>query len=120
MLFDSTDLADRFLAKEASIDFDALDFGVIGINDDDEVVVYNKAEVDFAGLTTDTVIGQDLFEEVAPCMNNFLVSQRLEDEDEIDDTIDYVLTLKMKPTKVKIRLLKRGDVDTRYILIQRN
>ena len=39
-------------------------------------------------------------------MNNYLVAQRFIDEPEIDDTIDFVLTLRMRPTPVKLRLLK--------------
>ena len=52
-------------------------------------------------------------------MNNFMVAQRFEDEAEIDDVIDYVLTLRMRPTPVRLRLLKSAAASRRYILIQR-
>jgi hypothetical protein len=64
-----------------------------------------------------------LFTNVAPCLNNFMVAQRFEDaQDEgsaLDDTIDYVLTLRMRPVKVKLRLLAAPGSDKRYVLVQR-
>ena len=45
------------------------------------------------------MLGRPLFTQVAPCLNNFMVAQRFEDAadegSELDDTIDYVLTLRM-------------------------
>jgi hypothetical protein len=55
-------------------------------------------------------------------MNNFLVAQRFEDAqasgEALDLTVDYVLTLRMRPVKVKLRLLA-GEGPTRYVLVQR-
>jgi hypothetical protein len=56
-------------------------------------------------------------------MNNFMVAQRFEDAEDdgvaLDDTIDYVLTLRMRPVKVKLRLLAEPGSDQRYVLVQR-
>ena len=38
---------------------------------------------------------------------------------ELDDTIDYVLTLRMRPIKVKLRLLASAGGAHRYVLVQR-
>jgi hypothetical protein len=69
------------------------------------------------------VLGQPLFTNVAPCLNNFMVAQRFEDAQDdgaaLDDTIDYVLTLRMRPVKVKLRLLAEPGSDQRYVLVQR-
>jgi hypothetical protein len=69
------------------------------------------------------VVGHPLFTIVAPCMNNFLVAQRFADAaasgDELDEVVDYVLTLRMRPIKVKLRLLAGAASDLRYVLIQR-
>ena len=100
-------------------DRDALAFGVIGFSESTEVEIYNATESRLAGLRPERVIGKSYFTGVAPCMNNFLVSQRFEDEAELDEVIDYVLTLRMRPTKVKLRMLKQPGVARRYILIQR-
>jgi hypothetical protein len=69
------------------------------------------------------VVGQPLFTNVAPCLNNFMVAQRFEDAQDdgstLDDTIDYVLTLRMRPVKVALRLLASPGVAHRYVLVQR-
>jgi hypothetical protein len=56
-------------------------------------------------------------------MNNFLVAQRFEDSasagEALDATIDYVLTLRMRPVKVKLRLLSMPGAAMRHILVQR-
>jgi hypothetical protein len=56
---------------------------------------------------------------VGQCMNNFMVAQRFEDEAEIDDIVPYVLTLRMRPTRVRLRLLASATSPRRYILIER-
>lgn len=98
---------------------DALPFGVIGFGSDGTVELYSAAESRMAGLSPDRVVGKHLFTVVAPCMNNYMVAQRFQDEPELDATIDYVLTLRMRPTPVKMRLLKKADAPRRYLLIQR-
>jgi hypothetical protein len=52
-------------------------------------------------------------------MNNFLVAQRFEEASEVDEVIDYVLTLRMRPTKVRLRMLQKPGVARKYILIKR-
>lgn len=84
---------------------------------------YNRFESTAAGLSPQRVLGSSLFEVVAPCMNNFLVAQRFEDalaeSVKLDETINYVLTLRMRPVKVKLRLLAAPDSATRYVLVHR-
>jgi photoactive yellow protein len=102
---------------------DQLDFGVIGFDAETNVCRYNRTESEAAGLTPPRVLGQPLFTNVAPCLNNFLVAQRFEDAEDnataLDDTIDYVLTLRMRPIKVALRLLAEPGSAVRYVLVQR-
>ena len=104
-------------------DLDGLDFGVIGIDATGVVQRYNHFESKAAGLSPQRVLGQPLFTVVAPCMNNFMVAQRFEDAlasgSPLDAVVDYVLTLRMRPVKVKLRLLAATDSANRYVLVQR-
>ena len=56
-------------------------------------------------------------------MNNFMVAQRFEVAAQsgtaLDVTIDYVLTLRMRPVKVKLRLLAGTERGIRYVLVKR-
>jgi len=98
---------------------DALSFGVVGLDANTHVEVYNATEARMSGLDPSTVVGVPFFDAVGQCMNNFMVAQRFEDEAEIDDILPYVLTLRMRPTKVRLRLLQSANHPRRYVLIQR-
>jgi photoactive yellow protein len=104
-------------------ELDRLDFGVIGFDASGVVRRYNTYKSDAAGLSLPRVVGQALFTVVAPCMNNYLVAQRFEDAaatgDRLDDTIDYVLTLRMRPVRVRLRLLAAAGAAYRYVLVKR-
>ncbi len=106
-----------------SAQLDALAYGVIGFDDEGIVKVYNAYESKVAGLSLESVIDADLFNTVAPCMNNFLVAQKFEDamgeSAELDEVMDYVLTLKMKPTRVKLRLISSPQITLNYVVILR-
>lgn len=120
--FDAPGLA-QLLDASSPEALDALDFGVIAFDADTIVQRYNATESQAAGLSPQRVIGEPLFTNVAPCMNNFMVAQRFEDAadqgSELDETIDYVLTLRMRPIKVKLRLLASPAGAHRYVLVQR-
>ncbi|MEH6435520.1 phosphonate transporter [Massilia sp. DD77] len=123
LTFDTPDLA-AHLDRCSTGELDQLDFGVIGFDADTNVHLYNAFESKAAGLSPERVLGQPLFTSVAPCMNNFMVAQRFEDAEaegaELDATIDYVLTLRMRPVKVALRLLAGPGRANRYVLVQRH
>lgn len=103
---------------------DTLDFGVIGMDNLGVVRRYNRFESEAAGLSRERVLGYPLFTVVAPCMNNFMVAQRFDDAEAdqvpLDDTIAYVLTLRMRPVKVRLRLLYQPGMAQRFVLVDRS
>lgn len=103
----------------AEAELDELPFGVIGFNRDGLIETYNAMEAKLAGLSPEKVMGRHLFEVVAPCMNNFMVAQRFEEESALDEVIDYVLTFRMRPQRVSLRLLQQPGRSRRYIAIVR-
>ncbi|MCR5868357.1 MAG: PAS domain-containing protein [Aquincola tertiaricarbonis] len=120
--FDQTALH-ALLEQSSQDEIDGLDFGVIGFDGEGVVRRYNAFESKAAGLSPQRVLGSALFTVVAPCMNNFMVAQRFEDAaaeaTTLDASIDYVLTLRMRPVKVKLRLLAAPAHAMRYVLVQR-
>lgn len=102
---------------------DQLGFGAIGFDADGVIRRYNAWESRAAGLSVERTVGQPLFTVVAPCMNNQLVAQRFEAAaraaEALDATVPYVLTLRMRPTKVRLRLLAPAGEGLRYVLIHR-
>jgi photoactive yellow protein len=120
--FDDAALAQHLLEASDS-ELDALAFGVIAFDAEGVVRRYNAHESQMAGLSQQRVLGQPLFTVVAPCMNNFLVAQRFEDAaaagTALDATIAYVLTLRMRPVKVQLRLLAPPGPALRHVLVNR-
>ncbi len=120
--FDQPDLP-ALIGTLSPEELDELDFGVIGIDDAGVVRLYNTTESRLAGLSRDRVVGNPLFTVVAPCMNNYLVAQRFEDAkasgEPLDATIDYVFTLKMRPSKVKLRLIAKPGDAHRFVVVLR-
>ena len=104
------------VADEASLD--ALDFGVIRMKLDGLVVGYNAWESRAAGLSHARVVGKNFFTEVAPCTNNFMVASRFEECPILDEQLPYVFTLKMRPRKVELRLVKARESASQYILVR--
>jgi len=72
-----------------------------------------------AGLSRERVVGRNFFTSVAPCTNNFMVAERFMSEPELDVKMDYVFTLRMKPTPVKLRLLRSATAEHMYLLVKR-
>ncbi|HEX8602159.1 MAG TPA: phosphonate transporter [Pseudoduganella sp.] len=122
LAFDQPDLAQR-LAALTEEQLDEATFGIIGFDEATVVRRYNRYESQAAGLSQQSVVGQPFFTSVAPCMNNFMVAQRFDEAQAdgvaLDETISYVLTLRMRPTKVRLRLLALPGAATRYVLVQR-
>jgi photoactive yellow protein len=92
-------------ANDAALD--ALPFGIVAMADDSTATSHNLAESRLSGLTPANVIGRHFFSAVAPYTNNFVAAYRFESEPVLDAVIDYVFTLGMQPSNVRLRLLEQ-------------
>jgi photoactive yellow protein len=115
--FDHPDLLAWLEAADGAA-LDRLDYGVVGMDRDGLVLQYNRAESALAGLSPATVLGQHFFTGVAPCTNNALLAGRFALEPRLDASIDYVFSLRMRPTPVQLRLLQAPACAQRYLLVQ--
>ncbi len=118
MVFDDPGLL-KILKNADDASLNRAPFGIVAMALDTVVEAYNQEESQQSGLSPSRVIGRPFFSRVAPCMNNYMVSHRFETEPEIDSVIDYVFTLRMRPTPVRLRLLKHPDLVRMYLLIER-
>lgn len=105
------------------VEIDNLNFGVIGFNSNKIITVYNSHEANWAGLDQASIMGSHIFNIVAPCMNNYLIAERLrlssQECTSLDYVIEYVLTLRMRPTPVTLRVLSSPTSATQFILVRR-
>lgn len=121
LAFDTPAMLSRLVALDDAA-LDALPFGVIAFDAAGIARRYNARESRFSGLAPARVIGSAFFTDIAQCMNNYLVAQRYEDAAAagavLDLQIDYVLTWRMRPTPVQMRLLWAPGTPWRYLLIR--
>lgn len=115
MNFDTVNLSQLDGASSAALN--AAAFGIVKMSHDGKVTDYNDWQSKFTGISKENTIGKHFFSQVAPCTNNFLVSQKYDSNPSLDEKLDYTFTLKMAPTPVKLRLLK--GPNTQYLLCNR-
>lgn len=108
------------LHEMTAAEIDALPFGVIQLDDDGTVRFYNQTEANVAAQSVENVVGRPFFTEVAPCTNNRILRGRFEDGiamKNLDCTVDYTFTYRMRPTPVRIRLRRDGPSKTNWLII---
>ncbi|MDX1908505.1 MAG: photoactive yellow protein [Bacteroidia bacterium] len=99
--------------------FDTLDVGVVEMDLQGQVLRINQYETDLSGIPAHQSVGKHFFSQVAPCTNNFMVAQRYIDTDSLDEMLDYVFTYRMKPTRVRLRMLKAAAEPLQYLLVMK-
>lgn len=97
---------------------DDFGFGLIVMDRDGGVLGYNQAESALSGLPAGEVTGRNFFVEIGPCTNNYLIAQRYQDSEQLDEQLDYVFTYRMAPTPVRLRLLARRGSPRQYLVVQ--
>lgn len=118
MDFEQPDLLGQLEGTEPAA-LDRLGFGVIRLDRDTRVLAYNRYESEATGLTAARVIGRHFFTDVGPCMDNALVAGRFVQQPELDEMLDYVFALHLKPVPVRLRLLASARHAARYVLVKR-
>lgn len=101
---------------------DALDFGVVELDDDGVVIAYNRYESRLTGLEPHDAIGRNFFRDLAPCTNNGLfrgLFERGVREGRLNHLFPYTFTYRMRPTNVKVHLFRDGASGTNFLLVQR-
>lgn len=96
-------------------------FGVVQVDDNGKILLYNKYESDLAGVPVDRAEGRNFFTDVAVCTNNRLFFGRFKDgvgKGDLDISFNYVFTYKMKPTNVVIHLYHDKDSKTNWVFVK--
>ena len=86
----------QFISQIPSIDRHAADaqpYGVVQVDDQGVIKMYNKWESEMAGVPISTAEGSNFFTQVAPCTNNRLVFGKFKDgvaRNELDTEFNYL------------------------------
>ncbi|NBC86408.1 MAG: PAS domain-containing protein [Bacteroidetes bacterium] len=109
------------LAQADENTLNRVDFGVIRLDDDGIVQFFNRYESELSGVDPEDALGQNFFNELAPCSNNRLFRGRFKDgvrKGEMDERFTYTYTYKMRPTLVEVRLYRDNDGQN-WIFVQK-
>lgn len=101
---------------------DSLDFGIVKVDDNGNVLLYNKWESDMAGVPVAATAGKNFFTEIAPCTNNRLFYGRFKDgvaSGSLDAEFNYTFSYKMKPTNVVVKMWRNSD-NTNWVFVAKN
>jgi photoactive yellow protein len=79
------------IATLTPVELDMLPFGVIGLDPDGVVRVYNRTEAQLSGRKWRPTQGQLFFTDIAPCMNNDYFKGRI-DKARLAGTLDIAFT----------------------------
>ena len=120
MSFVPATFLDRIAAGVSRDVADAQPFGVVQVDDDGTIRLYNRWESTLAGVERAAAEGRNFFTQVAPCTNNRLVFGKFKDgvrDARLDTEFAYTFTYKMKPTNVAIRLYRHGATGTNWVFV---
>lgn len=96
-------------------------FGIIRLDDDGVVQFFNAYESNLSGVDPEDALGQNYFNELAPCSNNRVFYGRFRDgleKGEMDEYFTYTFTYKMRPTLVDVHLY-RDDTGHNWIMVRK-
>lgn len=97
----------------------ALDVGVIKVDDEGVIELFSEVETAFSGVRPEAAEGRNFFTRIAPCTNNRLFYGRFKKgvkAGELDHSMPYTYTYKMRPTNVRIRLYRHPETQTNWII----
>ncbi|ACA17598.1 multi-sensor signal transduction histidine kinase [Methylobacterium sp. 4-46] len=121
-------MSDRALAAEAARldalstgEIDALDLGVVQVDSDGTILLYNRAESVFSGRSAERVVGRNFFRDVAPCTRLPAFYGRFREgvrRGVLDEVFSFAYGFDPQPLRVRVAL--RGSATPgRYWIVTR-
>ncbi len=101
---------------------DSQDYGIVKVDDNGNILLYNRYEADMAGVEPSHAEGRSFFTQVAPCTNNRLFFGKFKEgvsNGHLNEQFKYTFTYKMKPTPVDIHLYRDQDTKTNWVFVKK-
>ncbi len=102
-------------------EIDSFPFGIVKVDPNGQILMYNKYESELAKVPISTAVGRNFFTEVAICTNNRIFYGRFKEgmeKGELDAIFNYVFTYNMKPTNVIVHLLHDRSTGTNWVFVK--
>lgn len=115
----------KLMAKLSTLtqeEADAFDIGIVEVDDNGSIKLYNTYESELVGVQKDHAIGKNFFTTIAPCTNNRLFLGAFKggvQSNSLDKEFNYTFTYKVKPTPVTIHLYRDASSNRNYIFVKK-
>ncbi len=115
----------KLLNNLSNVDREAVDreeYGVVKVDDEGTVILYNRYESELAGVAPSDAEGRNFFTQVAPCSNNRLFFGKFKEgvaNGRLDEQFVYTFTYKMRPTNVNVHLFRNPTDNTNWVFVKR-
>jgi photoactive yellow protein len=109
------------LGNLTRIEADNAAFGIIKLEADGKILLYNKYESILAGVPIEKAEGKNFFTDIAVCTNNRIFFGKFKEgiaQGNLDLVFNYVFTYKMKPTNVVIHLYYDKISKTNWVFVK--
>lgn len=109
------------LGNLTRLEADNAAFGIIKLEADGKILLYNKYESILAGVPIEKAEGKNFFTDIAVCTNNRIFFGRFKEgiaQGNLDLVFNYVFTYKMKPTNVVIHLYYDKISKTNWVFVK--
>ena len=118
--FGADDLDNRLASDPSRAEL--LPFGAILLNQQGDVLRFNRAESFISGREPGDVVGKNFFNDIAPCTkgqvfyNHFF---RAVADGQVNTMFDYQFAYKMNPTQVRIHMKSANSAQGIWVFIKR-
>ncbi|MCZ8237260.1 MAG: photoactive yellow protein [Leptospiraceae bacterium] len=109
------------LGNLTRVEADNAAFGIIKLEADGKILLYNKYESILAGVPIEKAEGKNFFTDIAVCTNNRIFFGKFKEgiaQGNLDLVFNYVFTYKMKPTNVVIHLYYDKISKTNWVFVK--
>ena len=110
------------LGSLTATEADTLPYGVIKLDDQGNILLYNQYNTDHFLYEAHEVAGKNYFSEVVPCSNNFMFKGRFfrgVEAGNLNTIFDFVFTYRIQPTPVKIHLYRDPVSKSNWIFVKK-
>ena len=101
---------------------DLCPFGCVQVDDAGRVLTYNRYLSEMSGVSAKQAAGKNYFTQVNPCTNNpmfYGAFKRGVAAGQMDEHFAYLFTHQMRPTPVKVHLVRDGLTKANWIFVKK-
>lgn len=101
-------------------ELDELPYGAVKVDDQGQILIYNRAETEIGGFAARDVEGKNFFTQLAVCTNNDIFYGSFRKgvaENDLNVLFNYTFTYKIAPLNVRVHMYRDREAKANFILV---